>query len=404
MKLISPDEDATVRGTINIVATATDNIGVEYVVFMIKDEDWVVFEKDSTSAYFQFTASLNTTNYPDGLIMLSIAAYDAAGNYGEYSFDVYIDNAPDTEVPVVKIFAPQNNQIVSGEITLRAKVTDNIGIDHVNFSILDGTWLLLGTDYYAIGDNEYSFLLDTKDYPDGIYGIEAAAYDSAANEGYHRVGITIDNSGTTAGDDSFIYDRRKYFYKTIGTQTWMTENLAYLPRPYDGPAILNQPRAFVYDSYGQSNDEARHTVNYKVYGVLYNWEAAKTACPPGWHLPSDEEWKTLEKYLGMSSSDADGLGFRNSGDVGRKLKSTSGWVSNGNGDNSSGFQTIPGGYRDIDGGGYVNLGSYANFWSSSLMMEEEDAYCRYLRNDSDGVYRSAVLKKYGFSVRCIKDK
>jgi uncharacterized protein (TIGR02145 family) len=58
-------------------------------------------------------------------------------------------------------------------------------------------------------------------------------------------------------------------------------------------------------------------------------------CPDGWHLPTDNEWKTLEKHLGMSSSDANYIGSRSSGSVGNKLKSTSDW-NNNIGTNSSG--------------------------------------------------------------------
>ena len=90
-------------------------------------------------------------------------------------------------------------------------------------------------------------------------------------------------------------------------------------------------------------------------------------CLPDWHLPSDEEWKTLEKFLGMSLSDADAWSWRDSGEVGLKLKSSLGWDENGNGDNSSGFHALPGGCRNSDGV-YVNLGSMADFWSSSQTM------------------------------------
>jgi uncharacterized protein (TIGR02145 family) len=49
---------------------------------------------------------------------------------------------------------------------------------------------------------------------------------------------------------------------------------------------------------------------------LYNWPAAIAACPAGWHLPTDEEWKILEKNQGMTNSDGDATEWRNSGTVG----------------------------------------------------------------------------------------
>ena len=404
VEIIFPPGDSIVDGTINIVAKAMDNVGVEYIDFLIKEEGWVVFDKDSTPAFFEYSTSLNTNNYPDGLTHLLIAAYDAAGNCGKDSVNIYINNSGDTVAPVVELFEPINNDTISDYIVFRAKANDNIGIEHVDFNILDGIWRLLGTDYYAIGDKEYAILWDTRNTPDGKYGIEAVAYDDLGNRGYDRIGITIDNSGSRPDDDSFIYEGRKYYFKTIGTQTWMVENLAYLPSiTYSGSGAdeLNAPLYKVYEYYGTSTEAARHTVNYFKYGVLYNWKAAITACPEGWHLPSDEEWKTLEKYLWMDQSDVDRNGWRDSGWVGYHLKSSSGWKNDGNGDNSSEFNALPGGYRDTDGL-YKNLGFRAEFWSSSGS-HPGNCIARSLQYDKLGIYRGTYSSKYYASVRCIKD-
>ncbi len=105
----------------------------------------------------------------------------------------------------------------------------------------------------------------------------------------------------------------------------MVENLAYLHSVSDPEKGSDAfPYYYVYDYMNTSVIEAKSTVNYTEYGVLYNWYAAKKACPDGWHLPSDEEWKTLEKHLGMGSSDADKVETRNSGGVGKKFKSSTG--------------------------------------------------------------------------------
>ena len=85
-----------------------------------------------------------------------------------------------------------------------------------------------------------------------------------------------------------------------------------------------------------------NAVNCEKYGRLYNWDAALKACPLGWHLPSDVEWKTLEMYLGMSQSMSHDKGYRGTYE-GKQMKFTSGWADNGNGTNSSGFDALPGG-------------------------------------------------------------
>ncbi len=401
VEILTPTEGSLVDEAINIVAKGIDNVGVEYVDFMIKEEDWIIFEKDSTPAFFEYSATLNTLNYSDGLIKLSIAAFDAAGNCGKDSIGFYINNSADTIAPVVEIFTPLNNDTISQHIVVRAIVTDNIGIEHVNFHILDGTYRLLGTDYYAIRDNEYAILWDTRDTPDGTYGIEAVAFDAVANKGSDRIGLTVDNSGSRPDNDSFIYEGRKYYFKTIGTQTWMVENLAYLPSiTYSGTDPANAPRYDVYRYSGTSTETAKHTTNYSEFGVLYNFNAALTACPPGWHLPSDKEWKTLEMFLGMSQSDANAVSWRDSGDVGFKLKSSSGWSDYGDGDNSSGFEALPGGFRNTDGD-YVYLGFRTDFWTSSS--SSAGSFSRSLKNDKMGVFRSIHSSKYRASVRCIKD-
>jgi uncharacterized protein (TIGR02145 family) len=133
---------------------------------------------------------------------------------------------------------------------------------------------------------------------------------------------------------------------------------------------------------------------------LYNWKTAKRACPDGWHLPSDDEWKNLEKYLGMSQSDADDSGWRGT-DEGKRLKSTTGWNFNGNGTDVYGFLALPGGYRDSNGAcSYIGLTGY---WWSSSEFSTNYAWYRLLGYNKSFVYRYFHYKGWGFSVRCVRD-
>jgi uncharacterized protein (TIGR02145 family) len=185
----------------------------------------------------------------------------------------------------------------------------------------------------------------------------------------------------------------------------MAENLAFLPTvsPSTEGSDTN-PYFYIYDYEGAYIDSAKATETYLAYGVLYNWEAARTSCPSGWHLPTDEEWKILELEQGMSESDADMEGYRPTGYVGGKIKEsgTGHWSSPNTGaTNSSGFTALPGGYRNISGG-FRYLGEYAYFWSS----QESDAlyaWGRKLGYNGDGVYRSYGNKMYGFPIRCLKN-
>ena len=196
-------------------------------------------------------------------------------------------------------------------------------------------------------------------------------------------------------------DNHHYAVVEIGDQVWMAENLKYLPSVV-GPSTGSQtsPYYYVYGYDGTDVDSAKTSANYITYGVLYNWPAAMVACPAGWHLPDDDEWKILEMYLGMSQSEADATSWRGT-DEGKKLKSTTGWSSGGNGTDAVGFTAFPGGYCGIDGN-FDDLNTSGNFWSATEHVST-DAWYRGLAYNNDRVNRNYYSKGYGFSVRCLKD-
>lgn len=196
-------------------------------------------------------------------------------------------------------------------------------------------------------------------------------------------------------------DGQTYTTVTIGQTIWMAENLSWLPSvsPVASGSLID-PYYYVYGYNGFSTQEARLTSSYLTYGVLYNWTAAQSACPAGWRLPSDADWQELERHFGMSSDDAMADRFRNTGSVGEKLKTTSGWMEEGNGSDIYGFGALPSGYR-ARGGEFRYQGSYAPFWTA----DEQDNLATYrgLYYYNDGVYRADWYKTAGFAVRCVKE-
>jgi uncharacterized protein (TIGR02145 family) len=191
-------------------------------------------------------------------------------------------------------------------------------------------------------------------------------------------------------------DGNEYKYVTIGFQTWMAENLAYLPKVNPSTSMSQIiPKYYVYAFEGNQVSAAKATSNYSTYGVLYNYHAANTACPSGWHLATDAEWQTLEQYYAMNFSQLTQVSWRNTGQVGYKLKSLLGWEDSGNGINKDGFNVLPAG---VAAGEFNYLLSHSYFWV--------EGNPRSLVYNQVGIWRSFLngfTPHYGFSVRCIKD-
>ena len=179
----------------------------------------------------------------------------------------------------------------------------------------------------------------------------------------------------------------------IGAQTWTGKNLD-LESYRNGDAIpqVQDKKAWSNLKTGAWCYYENYTANGTTYGKLYNWYAVidpRGLAPEGYHIPTDVEWTTLTVYLGGYSI------------AGTKMKSTSGWENNGNGNNTSGFAGLPSGYRGNNGNFYI-IGAYGTWWSFSEL-NSNDAWFRNLNNKNGIVSIGTNSKRHGFSVRCIKD-
>jgi len=223
------------------------------------------------------------------------------------------------------------------------------------------------------------------------------------------------NPDITYGEFLDTRDYQVYKTVTIGDQTWMAQNLnyAYTGVPYSSDGYTSDSTSWCYNNVADSCAK---------YGRLYTWAAAidsvalakdgytcgfgitcnrlsstalaanpiQGVCPSGWHLPRYAEWNTLFTAVGGAST------------VGTKLKSTSGWHSDGNGTDAYGFSVFPAGYRNYDGGFY-SAGSLARFWSASQGENYSYyAYSMFLYYNSENAYLY-YYKYYGYSVRCLRD-
>lgn len=195
--------------------------------------------------------------------------------------------------------------------------------------------------------------------------------------------------GEGSGTFTDVRDGHVYGYVQIGDQVWMSENLAYLPN-VNTPETEDE-RYFVYDYLGTSVDEAKATDNYKTYGVLYSYFAARYGCcPDGWHLPTEDECNDLFNLLGPTAAS--------------QLKATTGWAEETNALNTTGFSATPAGY--YAGEEFIGLTYITTYWSYN----NECLYgipCWRLLSGVDYVYPSLDPRddanSTGYSVRCIKD-
>jgi uncharacterized protein (TIGR02145 family) len=196
------------------------------------------------------------------------------------------------------------------------------------------------------------------------------------DEGGDGGGNTVDpnnhNNGGNPSVTTFQDSRDGKTYKTVkvGGNTWMAEN-------------LNRATA-------KSKCYGNDTSNCAKYGRLYNWADAKSACPSGFHLPSNDEWTALENAIGGGST------------VGTKLKSAAGWDEGGNGTNDLGFSALPGGYGSS--GGDFNDAGYSGFWWSATEWDAGYAWYRLIYcNYGGSLGRHDDGKASLFSVRCVAD-
>jgi uncharacterized protein (TIGR02145 family) len=192
---------------------------------------------------------------------------------------------------------------------------------------------------------------------------------------------------------------------TIGTQIWSTANLD-VTTYRDGTPIpqVTDPLAWATLTTGAWCYYSNITVNGTTYGKLYNWYAVagihdnnpatpnKILAPTGWHIPTDTEWTTLTVFLGGEQV------------AGGKMKTigTSQWLTPNTGaTNESGFSGLPGGVRD--GNGTFFDAAYGGNWWSSSDDGTTNAWHRGLDYNASNASWNYDQKRYGLSVRCIKD-
>lgn len=239
--------------------------------------------------------------------------------------------------------------------------------------------------------------------PDTRYYVRAFATNSAGTGYGNEISfITPLRGGAPCPESGTVTDASGNAYNTvqIGTQCWMKENLN-TSKFSDGSVI---PRIIQNNEWSVREAPSYSSIN-SYYGKLYNQYTIsdqRNVCPDGWHVPTSAEWKVLFDSLGGTSV------------AGGKLKSTAStdntvcecgkWHNPNNfATNSSGFTALPGSGRSYTGSSLGEEGKRAMFWTSDPPHTDGGVRYYYITNEYGGVYTNVMNRKYGYSIRCVRD-
>lgn len=398
--ITNPNDNSefTVGDGISIYVTATDSAGIKEVKFYIDD---VLVETDTSESY---NYSWYTDGYALGTHVIKVNAVDINGNTSE-SQSVSISLIAVNNWPLAKIEVSQ----VVGNLTTVFQFDASASSDEEDAdSDLQIRWDWENDGTYDTDYSTSKIVTHTFVQP-GYYLVRGQIKDSGDQTSRDLIGINIVTNELQTVTD---IDGNDYQAAKIGDQWWMIENLK--TKHYrDGVEI-----PYVTDNTDWSNSTTGACVLTDLsgadqyLGLFYNWYAVNDSrgiAPAGWHVPTDDEWKELELYIGMSQTDVDAEGLRGTNDEGKKLRSAGAmyndWGTTDQTANSSGFTALPGGARENEG--YMGSGG-AWFWTATET--NNSAWMRTVGLtflDKVGrMYKESngdPMKNWGLSVRCVKD-
>jgi len=318
-------------------------------------------------------------------------------------------------------FADENTSTsITGEINMTFPAPTNLIITTTSITSCELSWnysgfgdedgfkierRLIGENWIEIvqiGISETSFE-DTGLIEEETYEYQVFAFNSLCNG--NAVTETIELLTSVTDIDGNVYQTL-----VIGDHEWMTENLK-VTHYRNGDAIphISDNGDWTSTSSGAYCVYDNNSSNADTFGNLYNWYAVNDSrglAPEGWHVPTDEEIMELEMYLGMSESEANDTGMRGTNEGSKLAGNADLWIDGALEENSefgtSGISFLPGGYRYYYGGYYYNMSYNGSFWSSTET-NSSNAWYRKLSSNYTDVTRYNYSKRYGFSVRCVRD-
>jgi uncharacterized protein (TIGR02145 family) len=305
------------------------------------------------------------------------------------------------------IAAPEVTTTGISEITANTAMSGGIIIYDGGASIIEKGVCWSTSPSADITDSFINSGTDTSRYQSTITGLSSGTK-------YYVRAYAKNSAWTVYGEEEIFITKvadvegNLYSTVTIGTQVWMAENLR--TTKYNNNIAI--PNVTNNTSWANLSNAAycwyNNDISFKpTLGALYSWYTihAGELCPIGWHVPTDEEFNTLELFLGMNPDSVNLWGWRGT-DQGSQMKSSFGWESDGNGTNSSGFTGLAGGYRQGANGSFNALGVLTYWWTSSddsANGKPNVSWYRRLDAPNSDVYKATTLQKGGKYIRCLKD-
>ncbi len=288
--------------------------------------------------------------------------------------------SPDEKIPPTVTFGviQDNMEVVKGTpIAFSVNASDEDG------EVVSVLVRVDSEDHDTANTAPYRFSWETLDQSPGEHSFVAVATDndgqSTSTEIKVKVITNVEPVMPCSGAITISFQGQTYNTVQIGDQCWLKENLNVAT---EGSVHYN-------------NDQG----NGETYGRLYNWQEAMTACPPGWHLPDNDEWCALVQHVdasaGCTQEGATGT------DAGFKLKSAGGWANEFHGSDQFGFKARPGGFKAA-AGNFTNLGNTAAFWTATEAPDGQ-AYDWSMTIETTMILNNKAPKADLYSVRCIRD-
>ncbi len=251
----------------------------------------------------------------------------------------------------------------------------------------------------------------------GTYSVSLSVKNKYGNDSILFSNLIIVNEANTFTD---IRDNHVYGYVTIGNQTWMTENLAFLPSvnnpmSEDYWEDTTSVKYYVYGYEGSDVSAAKSTNTYANYGVYYNYKASETAAPEGWHIPTIEEWQELLDYVATHGYEGkEGNALKSCRQVNSVLEGNCNttehprWNENSweYGLDAFGFSALPGGEPSGEMG---FIGEVGMWWAQDDDITTIDVPFFSIDSRNEETPGKAEILPWGYpilgySIRCIKDK